>query len=43
MKTFHRRPRSVYVRAYVRWRFAKLEHVCQHYRSHPNQLELFPH
>lgn len=35
------RPKSVYVRNYVRWRFERLEHVCDHYRSHPNQLDLF--
>lgn len=26
------------VRAYVRKRYGKLEHVCAHFRSHPNQL-----
>lgn len=28
----------VRVRAYVRWRFGRLEHVCAHWRSHPDQL-----
>lgn len=35
------RPRSVYVRPYVRWRFARLEHVTDHFRSYPHQLDLF--
>jgi hypothetical protein len=25
----------VHVRAYVRWRFGSLEHVCAHWRSPP--------
>jgi len=33
--------RTVFVRAYVRFRFGKLENVCQHWRSHPGQLPLF--
>jgi len=33
---FH--PKTVFVRAYVRFRFGKLENVCQHWRSHPGQL-----
>lgn len=32
--------RSVFVRAYLRFRFGRLEHVCQHWRSHPGQLTL---
>jgi hypothetical protein len=32
------RPKSVFVNAYIRWRFGKLEHVCSHYRSLPGQL-----
>lgn len=28
----------VKVRAYVRVRFGRLEHVCAHFRSWPNQL-----
>lgn len=35
------RLRSVFVRAYTRFRLGKLENVCQHFRSHPGQLELF--
>jgi hypothetical protein len=35
------RPKSVHVRAYTRVRFGNLEHVCQHWRSHPGQLSLF--
>jgi hypothetical protein len=30
--------RRVFVRAYLRIRFGRLEHVCQHWRSHPGQL-----
>ena len=33
--------KSVFVRAYTRFRFGKLENVCQHWRSHPGQLTLF--
>ena len=32
------RIKSVFVRAYHRFRLGKLESVCQHYRSHPGQL-----
>lgn len=35
------KPLSVFVRNYVRVRFGKLEHVCQHYRSYPHQMPLF--
>ncbi len=35
------RLRSIFVRAYTRFRFGRTEHVCQHFRSHPGQLELF--
>jgi hypothetical protein len=38
----YRRVKDVFVRAYSRFRFGKLENVCQHFRSHPGQLELFP-
>jgi hypothetical protein len=38
----HRRIRSVFVRAYTRFRLGRLEYVCQHWRSPPNQLCLFP-
>jgi hypothetical protein len=34
--------KNVFVNAYTRIRFGNLEHVRQHYRSHPGQLELFP-
>lgn len=30
--------KSVFVRAYTRFRYGRLENVCQHWRSHPNQL-----
>ncbi len=33
--------KSVFVRAYVRFRFGRRENVCQHWRSHPGQMELF--
>ena len=33
--------KDVFVTAYTRTRFGKLESVCQHWRSHPGQLELF--
>lgn len=32
------KPKSVFVRAYIRFRFGKLEHVCQHFRPAPGQL-----
>ncbi len=32
------RPKSVFVNAYQRRRFGRLEHVRSHYRSHPDQL-----
>ena len=35
------RPLTVFVRAYIRFRLGKLEHVRQHFRSHPHQLPLF--
>lgn len=35
------RPLVVFVRAYVRYRFGKLEQVCSHYRGLPHQLPLF--
>ena len=34
-------PKGVTVRPYVRFRFDRIEHVCGHCRSYPNQLELF--
>lgn len=30
--------RIVHVRAYLRTRFGRREHVCAHWRSHPGQL-----
>lgn len=30
--------KTVHVRAYVRFRFGKLEDVCSHWRSHPGQM-----
>lgn len=42
MRAFrHNNHKSVFVNAYLRFRFGKLENVCQHYRSYPNQLVLF--
>lgn len=35
------RLKSVFVCKYVRRRFGRIEHVCQHWRSHPGQLNLF--
>lgn len=32
------KPKSVFVRAYVRFRLGRLENVCQHFRSYPSQL-----
>lgn len=34
--------KSVFVRAYPRFRLGRWEDVCQHWRSHPGQLLLFP-
>ena len=39
MVTHGKGPKTVYVTAYTRWRFARLEHVCAHWRSHPGQLD----
>lgn len=33
--------KSVFVRAYRRFRFGQWEMVCQHYRSWPGQMVLF--
>ena len=38
MASAYLKPRSVFVRAYMRFRFGRHEHVCQHYRSAPYQL-----
>jgi len=41
MASAYPRPKSVFVRAYRRLRFGRLESVCQHYRSLPDyQLNL---
>ncbi len=37
----YNRLKSVFVRAYTRLRFGRRERVCEHWRSHPGQLELF--
>lgn len=37
----HRQGRSVFVHAYPRFRFGRWESVCQHWRSHPGQMQLF--
>lgn len=36
----YQRIKIVFVRAYVRIRFGRLENVCQHWRSHPGQMTL---
>jgi len=33
--------KNVFVRAYLRFRFGKQEHVTQHFRSAPHQYVLF--
>jgi hypothetical protein len=33
--------KTVFVTAYTRFRFGRFEQVCQHWRSHPGQLNLF--
>lgn len=33
--------KSVFVRAYVRFRYGRREQVCQHWRSNPGQMQLF--
>jgi hypothetical protein len=33
--------KPVFVTAYTRFRFGRIEHVCHHWRSHPGQLNLF--
>lgn len=35
------KPKTVFVRAYRRFRFGRTEDVRQHWRSHPGQLLLF--
>lgn len=34
-------PKAVHVRPYVRYRFGRLEHVCEHCRSYLGQMDLF--
>ncbi len=34
-------PKAVHVCPYVRWRFGRLEHVREHCRSYPGQMDLF--
>lgn len=38
MPTYYDKAKNVFVRAYVRFRFGRIEHVCQHWRSWPGQL-----
>lgn len=33
-------PKAVHVRPYTRYRFGRLESVCEHCRSYPGQMEL---
>ena len=33
--------KDVFVREYNRYRHGRWEDVCQHWRTHPNQLNLF--
>lgn len=37
----YHRWKSVFVCAYTRFRFGRREAVCQHWRSHPGQMQLF--
>ena len=41
MYSYAYKRRNVFVRAYVRFRFGRIENVCQHWRSNPQQLILF--
>ncbi len=41
MMAFYNKRKSVFVRAYIRLRFGRIENVRQHWRSHPGQLVLF--
>jgi hypothetical protein len=41
MANAYAKTKSVFVHMYVRYRFGRLEHVCQHWRSYPGQLVLF--
>ena len=40
MASAYLKPKIVYVHAYLRLRFGRLENVCQHYRSLPYQYSL---
>jgi len=40
MASAYLKPKSVFVRAYRRFRFGRLESVIQHYRSMPYQYSL---
>jgi len=40
MGSAYPKPKSVFVRAYRRFRFGRLESVIQHYRSLPYQFSL---
>lgn len=35
---FFQKAKGVFVRAYIRIRRGRIEHVCQHWRSYPGQL-----
>lgn len=35
------RHKTVHVNPYSRFRFGRVEHVCEHWRSEPNQMTLF--
>lgn len=39
MASAYLKPKSVFVRAYMRFRFGRFERVCQHYRSLPYQMK----
>lgn len=41
MFSFSFKRKSVYVRTYTRFRFDRIENVCQHWRAYPRQLVLF--
>jgi hypothetical protein len=41
MKNVYNKAKNVFVRRYTRFRFGRIENVCQHWRSYPRQLDLF--
>jgi len=41
MSNTYLRAKAVFVRAYIRLRFGRIENVCQHWRSMPYQMTLF--